>query len=129
LRGLVMSAITATRDRRAWSGGKGRVCGPAADDPDGAQELDPVGVDVGFGGGVAAAQDVQHQARHSVIRVATLRRRRHFVARTGCRFFPEPRKPPSGCQRNHHPQAGYACLEEKVVTPGRLPHPERGAGG
>src|SRR2546429_1608190 len=45
-----MSAMIAARDRRAWSGGKGRVCGPAADDADGPQELDPVGVDVGFGG-------------------------------------------------------------------------------
>jgi hypothetical protein len=33
--------------------GKGRVCGPAADDADGAQELDPAGVDAGFGGGLA----------------------------------------------------------------------------
>jgi hypothetical protein len=53
LRVLVMSAMIAARDRRAWSGGKDRVCGPAADDADGAQELDPVGVDVGFGGSPA----------------------------------------------------------------------------
>jgi hypothetical protein len=46
----VISVITAASERRAWSGGKGRVSGPAADDADGAQELDPVGVDVGFGG-------------------------------------------------------------------------------
>src|SRR2546421_8163093 len=45
-----MSAMTVARERRAWSGGKGRVCGPAADDADGAQELDPVGVDAGLGG-------------------------------------------------------------------------------
>src|SRR5215471_20846909 len=48
-----MSAITAASARCCWSGGKGRVSGPAAEDMDGAQELDPVGVDVGFGGGVA----------------------------------------------------------------------------
>src|SRR5215468_4823180 len=48
-----MSAMTRVRVRSAWSGGKGRVSGPAADDPDGAQEFDPVGVDVGFGGGLA----------------------------------------------------------------------------
>jgi hypothetical protein len=53
LRGLVISVITAARERRAWSGGKGRVGGPAADDADGAQEFDAVGVDVGFGGGPA----------------------------------------------------------------------------
>src|SRR5580693_8498778 len=45
--------MTAARDRRAWSGGKGRFSGPAADDADGAQEFDPVGVDAGFGGGPA----------------------------------------------------------------------------
>ena len=42
--------MIAARDLRAWSGGEGRACGPAADDADGAQEFHPVGVDVGFGG-------------------------------------------------------------------------------
>jgi hypothetical protein len=49
-----MSAMTVARMRSRWSGGKGRrVSGPAADDPDGALEFDPVGVDGGFGGGPA----------------------------------------------------------------------------
>src|SRR5258708_40340882 len=48
-----MSAMTAASNRSRWSGGKGRVSGPAADDADGAQEFDPVGVDAGFGGGLA----------------------------------------------------------------------------
>jgi hypothetical protein len=43
LRELVMSAMTAASDRCCWLGGKGRVSGPAADDADGAQKLDPVG--------------------------------------------------------------------------------------
>src|SRR6266536_4215669 len=51
---LVMSAMTLARMRSRWSGGKGRrVSGTAADDPDGALEFDPVGVDAGFGGGAA----------------------------------------------------------------------------
>src|SRR5450631_1825272 len=49
-----MSAMTASRRRSRWSGGKGRrVGGPAADDADGALEFDPVRVDAGFGGGPA----------------------------------------------------------------------------
>src|SRR5258708_7389951 len=49
-----MPAMTAARMRSWWSGGKGRrVSGPAADDADGALELDPVGVDAGLGGGFA----------------------------------------------------------------------------
>jgi hypothetical protein len=45
---------TAARMRCCCSGGKGRrVGGPAADDADGALEFDPVGVDAGFGGGLA----------------------------------------------------------------------------
>ena len=37
-----------------WLGGKGRRVGDlAADEADGAQEFDSVGVDVGFGGGLA----------------------------------------------------------------------------
>jgi len=51
---LVMLAMTAARMRSRCSGGKGRrVGGPAADDPHAALEIDPVGVDVGFGGGRA----------------------------------------------------------------------------
>jgi hypothetical protein len=50
----VMPAMTASRMRFCCSGGKGRrVGGPAADDPDGALELDAVGVDVCLGGGPA----------------------------------------------------------------------------
>jgi hypothetical protein len=46
---LILSRVAARR-----SGGKGRWVGDlAADDAYGAQELDPVGVDVGFGGGPA----------------------------------------------------------------------------
>src|SRR5690348_10355073 len=56
-----MSVMIAARDRRAWSGGKGRVSGPAADDADSAQEFDPVRVDVGFGGRLA------DQARDGVV--------------------------------------------------------------
>src|SRR5260221_361022 len=49
-----MPAMTAARMRSWCSGGKGRrVGGPAADDADGALELDPVGVDAGLGGGFA----------------------------------------------------------------------------
>ncbi len=51
MRRLVMSAITLARVRAWCSGGKGRRGGdPAANDTHGARELDPVGVDVGFGG-------------------------------------------------------------------------------
>jgi hypothetical protein len=49
---LVMSALIAARRCSFCSGGKGRADGPA-DDADGAGEADPVGVDVGFGGGLA----------------------------------------------------------------------------
>jgi len=46
---LIFARVAARR-----SGGKGRrVSDLAADDAHGAQELDPVGVDVGFGGGPA----------------------------------------------------------------------------
>src|SRR5258708_27498644 len=48
-----MPAMTRARTRWRWSGGKSRVSGPAADDADGALELDPVGVDAGGGGGCA----------------------------------------------------------------------------
>src|SRR5450631_1322010 len=49
-----MSAMIAARMRSRWSGGKGRRAGAlAADDPDGAQEFHPVGVNVGLGGGPA----------------------------------------------------------------------------
>src|SRR5690349_15080631 len=48
-----MSAMTAASARCCWSGGKGGASGPAADDAHGAQEFDPVGVDAGFGGGLA----------------------------------------------------------------------------
>src|SRR5215831_14032585 len=47
-----MPALIAARRPCCWSGGKGRADGPA-DDADGAGELDPVGIDVGFGGGLA----------------------------------------------------------------------------
>jgi hypothetical protein len=40
-----MSAMTRASNRRAWSGGKGRVSGPVPDDADGAQEFDPVGIE------------------------------------------------------------------------------------
>src|SRR5260370_4284078 len=48
-----MSAITRARMRWACSGGKSRVGDPAADDADGALELDPVRVHAGGGGGLA----------------------------------------------------------------------------
>jgi hypothetical protein len=48
-----MSAMTVNKDRLCWSGGKGRVGDPAADDTHRAQELDPVGVDVGLSGRLA----------------------------------------------------------------------------
>src|SRR5260370_31890198 len=48
-----MSAITRARVRWACSGGKSRVGDPAADDADGALELDPVRVHAGGGGGLA----------------------------------------------------------------------------
>ena len=52
LRLRVMSARILASDRFCCAGGKGRRVGdPAADDAHGSQELDPVGVDVGLGGG------------------------------------------------------------------------------
>src|SRR5262249_4100487 len=61
-------------------------------------------------------QDMQHQARHSVINVApaTLGPPRHVITLTGCRFLPRPRKPPTGWQPNDHPStgrmtAGHGC--------------------
>src|ERR1700677_3227129 len=48
-----MAAMTRARIRPRWSGGKSRVSGPAADDADGALELDPVRVDAGVRGGCA----------------------------------------------------------------------------
>src|SRR5712691_4080942 len=49
-----MLAMTLARARSRCSEGKGgRVGGPAADDPDGPLELDPVRVDAGLGGGPA----------------------------------------------------------------------------
>src|ERR1700728_876038 len=45
-----MSALTCARMAWACSGGKGRVSDPAAQDADGALELDPVRVDAGRGG-------------------------------------------------------------------------------
>src|SRR6266498_1936223 len=57
-----MSAVIRVRMRSCWSGGKGRrVGGPAADDADGALELDPVRVDACFGGGPA------DQGRYGVV--------------------------------------------------------------
>jgi len=50
---VVRLARTLARMRARCSGGKGRVGDPAADDAHGALELDPVGVDVGLGGGPA----------------------------------------------------------------------------
>src|SRR5215831_18733975 len=49
-----MLALTSARMRSCCSGGKGRrVGGAAADDADGALELDPVGIDARFGGRLA----------------------------------------------------------------------------
>ncbi len=47
-----MLAMIAARRSSWWSGGKGRAGGPA-DDADGAGELDPIRIDVGFSGGLA----------------------------------------------------------------------------
>src|SRR5262249_979441 len=95
-----MPAMIAAKDRRAWSGGKGRVCGPAADDADGAQELDPVRVDVGFGGRPA------DQRRAGVIgaRVAV-----DFLEDHGRALGPQPRAGPA--------QAGFELIIAGLLLP------------
>src|SRR2546428_14143879 len=45
-----MAAMTRSRTRWRWPGGKSRASGPAADDADGPFELDPVRVDAGVRG-------------------------------------------------------------------------------
>ncbi len=82
------------------------------------------------GGRLAAAeQDVQLQARHSVINVApaTPGLRRHFVTLTGCRFLPCPGNRQPGGSGVTTPKHGTHDWKTRLSRRKDLLHPEHGA--